>query len=163
MATLHPTRNNLPQSTRTEMIGLLNERLASAIHLVIQAKVAHWNVRGPRFVPLHELFDQVYANATEWMDDLAERVAQLGGVAEGTLEMVGRRTRVPPYELSRVSGQEHLDALSHSVSIFGTDVRKAIDAAAEAGDAATSDLFTEIVRGVDEQLWMLEAHLHAEQ
>jgi starvation-inducible DNA-binding protein len=163
MKTLHPTRNDLPESTRRTMITLLNERLASAIHLVIQSKVAHWNVRGPRFFQLHELFDQVYASATEWMDLIAERTAQLGGVAEGTLDVVTRRTRVPMYELSRVSGQEHLDALSSAIALFGADVRKAVDASAEAGDAATSDLFTEILRGSDKALWLLEAHLQAEQ
>jgi starvation-inducible DNA-binding protein len=145
------------------MIALLNERLAGAIHLVLQSKVAHWNVRGPRFFQLHELFDQIYASATEWADMIAERVAQLGGVAAGTVDMVSRRTRIPIYELSRVSGQEHLDALSSSVAIFAEDVRKAIDAASQAGDAATADLFTEITRGSDKALWLLEAHLQAEQ
>ncbi len=163
MATLHPTRNDLPESARKEAIVLLNERLASAIHLVLQSKTAHWNVRGPRFFQLHELFDRVYASATGWMDSLAERVAQLGGAAESTVALVAKRSRIPEYELSRVSGQEHVDALSRALAIFAADVRKAVDASAKIGDAGTSDLFTEISRGADEALWMLESHLLADQ
>jgi starvation-inducible DNA-binding protein len=96
---MHPTRNDLPESTRSTMVQLLNQRLADSIDLQLQAKQAHWNVRGPHFYSLHKLFDEVVEQAVEFTDTIAERVTALGGIAEGTLAAVGPRTGLPPYPL----------------------------------------------------------------
>ncbi|MGH9322646.1 MAG: DNA starvation/stationary phase protection protein Dps [Vicinamibacteria bacterium] len=163
MPRLHSTKNDLSEKARTEMIGLLNAHLADGTDLALQAKQAHWNVKGPRFFPLHELFDKLYAEATEWNDLVAERAAQLGGVAEGTLQAAIENTRLSPYGLEIVNGRDHLEALSDSLAAYGKSVRQAIDTAAGAGDADTADLFTEISRDADKMLWFLEAHLQAEK
>ena len=94
------------------------------------------------------------------MDDIAERAVQLGGVAEGTARMVAKRSSLREYPANAVGGHSHVDALSAALAAFGTAARKAIDQANELGDLDTADVFTEISRGIDKWLWMVEAHLH---
>ena len=75
------TRNDLPDNTRKAMIALLNARLADAIDLRLAIKQAHWNVKGPSFIALHELFDQIQARVDTFVDDIAERAVALAGRA----------------------------------------------------------------------------------
>ena len=159
MPKLNPTKNDLPKIARAAMVDLLNAGLADALHLALQAKQAHWNVKGPHFLPLHELFDKLYAEAGDWADLMAERAVQLGGTAEGTLTSVVGRTRLPAYKLGAAGGDAHLKAVIGSVSAFATWVRGAIEEADKADDTGTEDLLTEISRAVDKMLWFLEAHL----
>jgi starvation-inducible DNA-binding protein len=158
---LHQTRNNLREKIRRAMIDLLNQQLSDVLDLGLQAKQAHWNVKGPNFIGLHELFDKVAEELEEFSDDIAERAVELGGVALGTIQAVSKKSRLPAYLLDLVSGREHVTALSGALAKFGASTRDAIDLAAEAGDADTADLFTEISRGVDKLLWLVEAHLQA--
>jgi starvation-inducible DNA-binding protein len=155
---LHETKNDLPQRTRTQIITLLQDRLADCMDLMIQGKQAHWNVKGPSFFALHELFDKVSEDIEGYVDLIAERIVQLGGVAEGTLQSVSKRSGLPEYPLQISDGQEHVASLSHSLAYFGELARKMIDQAGELHDADTADIFTEISRGVDKWLWMVEAH-----
>lgn len=155
---MHKTKNDLPEKVRTQIVTLLQDRLAEALDLVSHAKQAHWNVKGPSFIALHLLFDQVYEHAGEHVDLLAERIVQLGGIAEGTLRVAAGRSRLPEYPLAIASGAEHVQALSHSLAYFGEEVRKGIDQADEIRDKDTADIFTEISRSVDKDLWFVEAH-----
>jgi starvation-inducible DNA-binding protein len=156
---LHPTKNDLDENIRVDMVRLNNETLATGIHLALQAKQAHWNVKGPSFLQLHELFDQIHTEAQGWIDNLAERAVQLGGIAEGTLETTRSRSLLPEHSLATVQGRDHLEAVSVSLSTFGKQVRGAIRKAEESGDSNSADLFTEVSRGVDKMLWFVEAHL----
>ena len=155
---MYKTKNDLPEKVRIQVITLLQERLANAVDLVTQAKQAHWNVKGPSFIALHKLFDEVYEHAGEHVDLIAERIVQLGGIAEGTLRAAAKRTQLPEYPLAVATGKEHVDALSHSLAYFGESIRKAIDSADEVGDRDTADLFTEISRSLDKDLWFVESH-----
>ena len=157
------TRNDLPPNTRTKVIELLNARLADAIDLGTQSKHAHWNVKGPSFIALHELFDKVAENVEEHIDTLAERVTALGGTARGTLAAVARATSLRPYPDDISEGIAHVDALSAALADYGAKLRAGIEAAARLGDADTADLFTGISRDTDKYLWFLEAHLHAKR
>ena len=157
------TRNDLPATTRTKVIELLNARLADAIDLGTQSKHAHWNVKGPSFIALHELFDKVAENVEEHIDTLAERVTALGGTARGTLAAVARATSLRPYPDDINEGIAHVDALSAALADYGAKLRAGIEAAARLGDADTADLFTGISRDTDKYLWFLEAHLHAKR
>jgi starvation-inducible DNA-binding protein len=156
---MHPTRIDLSAKTRTRVVDLLNARLADAIDLQLQAKQAHWNVKGPNFIALHELFDKVAAELGGHVDDMAERITALGGIAEGTVQAVAGRSRLEPYPLALSEGRAHLEALAGALARFGKSVRKGIDEAGKAGDADTSDLFTGVSRAVDKNLWLVEAHL----
>ena len=158
---MHSTKIDLPEATRVRAIEILAPRLADAIDVKLQAKQAHWNVKGPSFIALHELFDEVAGEADDWADELAERIAALGGFAEGTLQAVGRRTSLAPYSLTISEGAQHLAALSSALAHFGREIRASIDHATKLGDAGTADLFTQLSREVDKQLWFLEAHLQA--
>jgi starvation-inducible DNA-binding protein len=155
---MHKTRNDLSSSVRAEIAELLNARLADAIDLYLQTKQAHWNVRGPNFIALHELFDKMADEVSDYVDDLAERITALGGIAEGTVAAVGKHSKLKAYPLDASTSKKHIDALANAYAAFGKSVRKAIDQAGKAGDADTSDLFTGISRGVDKSLWFLEAH-----
>jgi starvation-inducible DNA-binding protein len=160
---MHKTRNDLSAKVRARMADLLNARLAGAIDLYLQSKQAHWNVKGPAFIALHELFDKLGEELESYIDDIAERVVALGGVAEGTLGAVSERTKLAAYPLDISEGPAHVDALADAYAAFGKAVRKAIDDASKAGDADTSDLFTGVSRGIDKGLWFLEAHRQAER
>lgn len=160
---MHKTRIDLPAKARARLIELLNARLAEAVDLQLQAKQAHWNVKGPSFIALHELFDRIAGEIGGHVDDMAERITALGGVAEGTLQAVAGRSRLEAYPLDVTDGRAHVDALAASLAVFARSVRKAIDESGKAGDADTSDLFTGISRSADKSLWLLEAHLQADR
>ncbi len=158
---MHKTRIDIPLDRREPLVALLTERLAEAIDLQLQIKQAHWNVKGPSFIALHELFDDFYEHVTEYVDLTAERITTLGGVAEGTIQAVSGRSKLPAYPLTISEGPAHVDALATAFAAFGKATRAAIDRSNELGDADAADIFTEISRGIDKDLWFLEAHLQA--
>jgi starvation-inducible DNA-binding protein len=159
---MYTTKNDLPESARTDLIDLLNARLADAIDLQTQMKQAHWNVKGPQFIALHELFDQVNEEVEDYVDLIAERAVQLGGIAKGTARLVAKHSKLDEYPHSIAEGRRHVDAVSSALAAFGKGVRKAIAKADGLGDADTADIFTEVSRGVDKWLWFVEAHLQAD-
>ena len=158
---LFPTKNDLPEDKRVEVIGLLNQRLAEAIDLQTQCKQAHWNVKGPSFIALHKLFGDVNEDVANYVDVIAERVVQLGGVAEGTIGAAEQRSKLPDYPIGISTGPEHVAALSDALSAFGRAARITIEEMNELEDAGSADMFTEISRGVDKWLWFVEAHQQA--
>lgn len=160
---IYATKNDLPASLREKMISLLNGRLVDSIDLQTQCKLAHWNVKGPDFIALHELFDKINGEVEEYVDLIAERVVQLGGVADGSVQSVVGKSQLKPYGARGGAGQEHVEALSAALAAYGKLVRAAIDTADQVGDADTADIFTEISRGTDKWLWFVEAHLQAER
>ena len=157
------TKNDLPEATRVKTVELLNSRLADCTDLQTQVKQAHWNVKGPNFIALHELFDKINEEVEDYVDDIAERAVQLGGVADGTARMVATRSSLSEYPAHAADGRSHVEALSSVLAAFGKAARKAIEQANELGDLDTADLFTEVSRGIDKWLWFVEAHLQAER
>lgn len=160
---MYATKNSFPEKSRHQVITILQQNLADATDLMIQAKQAHWNVKGPSFIALHELFDKISEDAEEYVDLIAERIVQYGGVAEGTVRVAAKRSRLPEYPLTIAQGKEHVQALSQALANFGESVRNAIDQADELHDKDTADIFTEISRGVDKYLWFVEAHNQADK
>ncbi len=160
---MYPTKNDLPETARTKLVELCNARLADAIDLQTQCKQAHWNVKGPSFIALHELFDKVTEDVEDYVDLIAERAVQLGGVAEGTARSIVKRSSLSEYSAKGSGGRDHVEALSSALAAFGKLARHAINQSTELGDADTADLFTEVSRGTDKWLWFVEAHLQAER
>lgn len=158
---MYETANDIPQERRSELNALMNQRLADAVDLQTQMKQAHWNVKGPNFIGLHELFDKVDEDVEGYVDKIAERIVQLGGIAEGTVRVAAARSRLPEYPLALADGAAHVKAVTHALAIFGREVRSTIDEANTLDDAGTADLFTEISRGTDQWLWFVEAHSQA--
>ena len=158
---MYETENDIPQNRRVEINALLNQRLADAVDLQTQMKQAHWNVKGPHFIGLHELFDKIDEAVEAYVDLIAERIVQLGGIAEGTARVAAGRSRLEEYPLAIADGSAHVEAVAKALSTFGHEARNSIDQADELGDADTSDLFTEVSRGIDKWLWFVEAHSQA--
>lgn len=152
------TRHTLPEATRHASVELLNARLADAIMVGLQAKQAHWNVRGPRFLPLHELFDSVAEHAREWADLMAERAGSLGGVVDGTPASVVERSDLPTYPTELIDADGHIERMAEVLASFSRRLVGSIEAAGDAGDPATEDVFTEVARAVDQDFWFIEAH-----
>jgi starvation-inducible DNA-binding protein len=159
---LFRTQNDLPAAARAEVCRLLNERLADCIDLQTQCKQAHWNVKGLSFIALHKLFDEINEAVEDYVDLIAERIVQLGGVAEGTARVVAARSVLTDYPLTAVTVQDHVAGLADALSQFGRVIRMAIEETDELGDKDASDICTEVSRGIDNWLWFVEAHRQGE-
>ena len=158
---MYPTENGVSADRRVELNRLMNQRLATAIDLQMQMKQAYWNVKGPSFLSLHELFDKAYEEVECYVDSIAERIVQFGGVAQGTVRASAARTELTEYPAAIADGLSHVEAVARVLSHFGTAARHMIVEATELDDAGTADLFTEISRGIDKLLWFVEAHSQA--
>ena len=156
---MQSTHNTLSQNIREQSAQLLNRHLAASIDLHGQMKQAHWNVRGPGFFAVHELFDKIADIALDFADEIAERAAAMGAIAEGTVQVAASRSYLVPYPLRIADTKEHIFAVSATLAAFGQSIREAIGQAAAFGDAATADLFTQVSRGIDHQLWFVESHM----
>lgn len=158
---MHSTSVRLADETRVQMIELLNQNLADIFDLYSQTKQAHWNIKGMNFMQLHELFDQLADDVLPFADELAERVTALGGVALGTTRLAAANTRLSNMPTDLVDGHDFVTALVDRFAVVSNNAREAIDTASNAGDEATADLFTEVTRALDKDLYFLEAHLQA--
>ena len=132
---MQPTHNTLSENIRAQSIELLNKHLAAAIDLHAQVKQAHWNVRGPGFIAIHELFDKVSVEVENYSDLIAERAGGLGGTAHGTIQVAAERSFLVPYALGIADEKQHAFAVSGALAAFGQSVREAIGQAATVGDA----------------------------
>ncbi len=155
---VHHAGSELGDETRAAMVESLNRRLADAIDLQLQAKQAHWNVKGPSFIALHDLFERVAVNLGQHADLLAERAVQLGGVVDGVVQAVAERSELPRYPSRITSGRDHVMALTNALGAFGGMLRPGIAEAEQAEDAATADILTEVARDIDKLRWLVEAH-----
>jgi starvation-inducible DNA-binding protein len=160
---MYKTKNELPEAARRKLVELCNARLADAIDLQTQTKQAHWNVKGPHFIALHELFDKINGDVEDYVDLIAERAVQLGGEVEGTARAVAKRSTLQEYPLRGADGRLHVDALSTALAAFGKVARLAIQESDRLGDDDTNDIFIEISRGVEKWLWMVEAHAQVDE
>lgn len=149
----------LSDNARKTAISELNARLADGLALSMAIKQAHWNVKGINFIAVHELLDTVNANLQGHLDTMAERVQVLDGVAEGTAEVVAKTSTLKPYPTDLTKSADHIREICARMREHGANLRAAIDATDEAGDANTADLFTAASRTADKDLWFLESHL----
>jgi starvation-inducible DNA-binding protein len=156
---MHPTRNALAEVTRKSVIAVLNARLADALDLAAIAKQAHWNVKGPHFMPLHELFDSLHEAIQGHADEIAERAVALGGTAAGRTQDVAAGSSLEAYPADLVKGSDHVAAVADRLAATANAMRDAISATGDEGDEVTADLFTGITADLDKQLWFVEAHL----
>ena len=154
----HRTHNDIPSNTRATVAGILNARVADSIDLALLTKQAHWNIRGPNFIAVHEMLDGLRTELDTHVDTMAERVVQLGGQAMGTTQAVAGATTLPPYPTDLVAINDHLKALVERYAAVAASVRQGINATDEAGDKDTADILTGYSRALDKALWFLEAH-----
>src|SRR5256714_15183738 len=145
--------NALPEEQQAKLIELLNRRLADTIDLQLQSRQAYWNVKGPHFMALRELFDKVTEGVEEYANLIAERIVQLGGKAEGTAQAVAGRSALDGYSPASAG---HSEALATALSDFGRHTRYASAQVSDLWDTDTAALFTQIARGIDKWLWFVE-------
>lgn len=153
------THVDLPEKTRAQMVELLNQQLADMFDLYSQTKQAHWNIKGMDFIQLHEFFDDLAEQVLPYVDSIAERATAIGGVAMGTARMSAANSTLPEFPQTAFDGKSMVGALVEAYGHVANSLRSAIDTAEEAGDADTTDLFTQISGDMDKHLWFLEAHL----
>ncbi|SFV04741.1 starvation-inducible DNA-binding protein [Methylobacterium sp. 174MFSha1.1] len=155
----HRTRNATDSNAKRVSIEALNARLADGIDLALNIKQAHWNLKGPQFIGIHEMLDGFRTEIDDLNDKVAERAVQLGATALGTATVVTASSKLAPYPTDIYAVGDHVAALIDRYAAYANAVRENIDQTDEAGDPGTADLFTEVSRAVDKQLWFLEAHV----
>ena len=159
---LFPTRIAVEAEDRQVLAELLNQNLATLADLYSQTKHAHWNVKGPQFWSLHKLFDELAEGVEEHVDEVAERLTALGGVAKGTVRMAAESSKLEEFPEGIQSGMDVVKALSDAFGVASNEAREGIDRADDLGDANTADLLTQISRDLDQSLYFLESHLQSE-
>lgn len=135
--------DNLPESTRRR-IKLCNDRLADAVDLQLQCKHAFWNTTA---LDLRKLIDQISKSVGVHTDRIAERVVEIGGVANSTERVVPSWSHLlcPPDALCR----NHASTLATTLGSFVEVARQAIETSNEFSDFASAEMFTEIADGLD--------------
>ena len=157
--TRFPSRVAISDENRVRLVETCNVALGSTLDLASQVKQAHWNIKGPQFFARHQLFDEIATHLREHADNLAERAATLGGYAEGTARLAIERSVLPEYDLDAVDGRQHIRTLAERYGKYAKMMRDSIDVAKSVDDAATEDLFTEVLRATELDMWFLESHV----
>ena len=153
---------DIEESTRQQMITVLNQQLADTFDMMSMMKQAHWNVKGPQFIALHELFDEIANGLVPYVDMIAERVTALGGMAMGTVRMAAQASRLDAYPTDVVNSLDTVRVVADRLADLAASTREASDRAEEVHDMDTNDLLIEVSRDLDKWLWFLEAHLQGE-
>ena len=156
------THHDQPEARRVAVVALLNRQLADLLDLRLQAKQAHWNVKGPHFAALHTLFDEVAGELDGLADTVAERAVVLGGTARGTLQVLAGESRLAAYPLDAFCGVDHLWALAAGLARTARAARQAVRTAQETEDDGSADVLTQVSRALDTLLWKVEAHVALE-
>jgi len=156
---LFDSKVSIPENNRRTLMDLLNARLADSIDMQTQAKFAHWNVKGEGFYQLHLLFDSIAEHVEGAVDLIAERVTALGARANGTARQVAANSSIKEYDLNAMHGMDHVRALLESLATMANAARQGIKQCTTLGDDATADMFTEIVRAADKDIFFLQSHL----
>ncbi len=160
-AAMIESKISISDNNRRKLVELLNARLADTIDMQTQTKFAHWNVKGENFYQLHLLFDTIAEHMEDAVDLIAERIPALGGRANGPARQVASASSLKEYDLDIVAGMDHVRILLDRLAAVANASRGAINESEELEDRATSDLFTEVVRTADKDLYFLESHLHS--
>src|SRR6185437_13360486 len=111
MMRMHKTKNDVSSNAKSVAMNLLNARVADTIDLALLTKQAHWNLKGPQFIAIHEMLDDFRKQVDGHVDTMAERAVQLGGTALGTVQEVAKTSTLPPYPVDVYSIKDHLHAL----------------------------------------------------
>lgn len=143
-----------------ETILSVQRLLADAIVLSSKLRHAHWNVRGPRFFTLHEVFGKLYDQWTGWTDDLAERLLAVGGTTVPTLRSALDSTAIHEHGQVHAARDLALSAIE-DLRIVRQRAREAIDHAEAARDRGTVNLIDDVVDQLDKDVWMLTAYTGA--
>ena len=157
---LHTARIDIPPEIRAYLITLLNNTLSSSVDLRSHIKQAGWTVKGADVLQLQGLFATMATELEAYADLVAERIAVLGGVAQGTARTAATQSTLLEYPGDLVEGRAHVLALAERFASYATALRTSMKHAMDVEDAGSAALYTDISRGVEKRLGLLEAHLH---
>ena len=152
-----PTKLKFDDKVLSESLRILSAQLADFLNLALMTKQAHWNMRGQNFIAVHEMLDPFNEKLLEYADTFAERIVQMGGTANGTVETIIAETNLSSYPTDIYDVSLHLQELIKHYSIVANNLRRDIDAGK--ADAATIDYFTQAVEDIDKYVWFLESHI----
>ena len=158
---MYKNRVALPDDVKQKVVDEMSKTLAASLDMYSQAKFAHWNVKGMNFYQLHLVFDDTAKTILKQIDPIAERMTQLGGVANGTVRQSAATSEVPAYNVDALSGPEHLEALANSLGKYCALLREASDKIDDIGDGPTSDFYNQLIVDAEEELYFLESHMEA--
>jgi starvation-inducible DNA-binding protein len=148
----------MDEATAEAVASTLQKRLVSLIDLHLTLKHIHWNVVGPNFIGVHKMLDDQFAGAQEMTDDVAERIATLGFVPQGTPAAVAEQRSWDDYSIGRGMVQEHLAALDVAYTGLIRDHRAAINEF-EKLDLVTQDMLIGQAEKLEMYQWFVRAHL----
>ena len=158
---MYPNRVALSDDVKKKVTQAMQLTLAQSLDMYSQAKFAHWNVKGLNFYQLHLVFDATAKVIFKQIDPIAERITQLGGVANGTVRMAAANSPIPAYKVESITGPQHLESLANSLGKYCSELRDASDQIDKLGDEPTSDFFKQLVVEAEEELYFIESHLEA--
>ena len=151
-----PVNIGIEESDRQSIAQGLSRLLADTYSLYLKTHYFHWNVTGPMFHSLHQMFEEEYVELAQAVDDVAERIRTLGAVAPGSYSQFAELSSVP--ETRDVpNAQEMVRLLVEGNEAVVRTARAAFPAAERAGDEATADLITERMRTHEKTAWMLRS------
>jgi starvation-inducible DNA-binding protein len=157
-ADVKTTVAGMPQDATTPVIALLQDRLVAALDLQLTLKHIHWNVVGMNFIAIHEMLDPQVDAVRLQSDELAERIATLGGTPKGTPGAIVRARTWDDYEIDRAPTVQHLVALDHVYSGVIADHRAAMEELGDL-DPVSEDLVIGHLRDLELFQWFVRSHL----
>ena len=147
-------------STRSndKVVDALSTLLASSYTLYLKAQNYHWNVTGPMFGTLHDVFEEQYTELATAIDEIAERIRALGAIAPGSFSAFAEFSAVRE-ETGNPDAMEMVRVLMADNEAVAAAARQVIEAAEASGDHASEDLAVGRVSVHDKNAWMLRSHL----
>lgn len=141
-----------------EVVKVLNQQVANWTVAFTKLHNFHWYVKGPNFFSLHTKFEELYDEASQYIDDLAERILAVDGNPVGTLK--------ESLELSIIdeagkgyTAEQMVEALSTDFENISKQLEEAIEVASNADDDVTEDMFIGMQTNIDKHNWMLKSYL----
>lgn len=152
------TIEGMDEGTTRKVVEVLQERLVALLDLQLTLKHIHWNVVGPHFIAVHEMLDPQAVTVRGYTDDMAERIATLGGQPDGTPGKIVDVRTWDNYDKLVAGAQEHLEALNAVYDGVIKDHRAAREMVEDL-DPITEDLLVEQTRGLEMAQWFVRSHL----
>jgi starvation-inducible DNA-binding protein len=153
----------LTEKQRQGVIDLLNCDLADAYLLLIKTKKYHWDVVGPQFRTLHELWEEHYEALTQNIDQIAERVRTLGGYPLGTAEGFLKAATIKEDAGNVPAATEMVRTLMEDHEQVVRNLREHVDQCGEEfHDEGTADFLTGLMEEHEEMAWMLRSFIEGE-
>lgn len=149
----------LSGKSRDSVLSVLGLLLADEHVLYIKTRNFHWNVTGLDFGALHKFFEEQYTELAETIDEVAERIRMLGGVAPGSMKEFLKLARLDEQPGGKLEAEKMIAALLSDHESVIRSLREAIEIAGGAGDAGTNDFLTGLLEDHEKKAWMLRAHL----